>query len=61
MIDGRALIRTGQYLYGDTVGRDSCGIGGVAARDGKPSHEVIQKTVTGLKSLGYTFVAPTAA
>ncbi len=51
MFDGRTLVRTGNYLYGDDVGHDACGIGGVAARDGKPSHEVIQKTVLGLKSV----------
>src|SRR6266404_1334624 len=51
MFDGRTLIRTGKYLYHDDVGHDACGIGGVAARDGKASHEVIQKTVLGLKSV----------
>src|SRR5437588_3140819 len=51
MFDGRTLVRTGNYLYGDDVGHDACGIGGVAARDGTPSHEVIQKTVLGLKSV----------
>jgi glutamate synthase domain-containing protein 2/glutamate synthase domain-containing protein 1/glutamate synthase domain-containing protein 3 len=51
MFDGRELVRTGNYLYRDTVGHDACGIGGVAARDGKPSHEVIHKTVIGLKAV----------
>jgi glutamate synthase (ferredoxin) len=51
MTDGRALIRTGQYLYGDTVGRDACGIGGVAARDGRPSHEVVKKSLLALKNM----------
>jgi glutamate synthase (ferredoxin) len=48
MFDGRPLIRTGNYLYTDDVGHDACGIGGVAARDGKPSHEVLKKTILGL-------------
>ena len=51
MFDGRPLVRTGNYLYQDDVGHDACGIGGVAARDGRPSHEVIQKTVLGLLSV----------
>src|SRR5437763_10314902 len=51
MADGRELIRTGNYLYGDTVGHDACGIGGVAARDGKPSHEVVRKTLLALKNM----------
>src|SRR6516162_8549763 len=51
MFDGRALIRSGNYLYTDDVGHDACGIGGVAAHDGKPSHEVIEKTVLGLKNV----------
>ena len=48
MFDGRPLVRTGAYLYCDDVGHDACGIGGVAAREGTPSHEVIKKTVLGL-------------
>jgi glutamate synthase (ferredoxin) len=51
MFDGRSLIRSGNYLYRDDVGHDACGIGGVAARDGRPAHEVIQKTVLGLISV----------
>jgi glutamate synthase domain-containing protein 1 len=51
MFDGRRLIRTGSYLYRDDVGHDACGIGGVAARDGKPSHEVLKKTVLALKNV----------
>ncbi|MFO0811513.1 MAG: glutamate synthase-related protein [Gemmataceae bacterium] len=51
MFDGRQLIRQRKYLYSDTVGRDACGIGGVAARDGKPTHEVLKKTVLGLRNV----------
>src|SRR6476646_7977965 len=51
MLDGRPLIRTGRYLYRDDVGHDACGIGGVAARDGKPSHEVLKKPVLALKNV----------
>src|SRR5437016_2148085 len=51
MLDGRGLIRTGNYLYQDDVGRDACGIGGVAARDGKPGHEVLRKAVVALKNM----------
>ena len=41
--DGRTIVRTRNLLYRDEVGRDACGIGGVAAREGKPSHEVVVK------------------
>ncbi|HEY1376071.1 MAG TPA: hypothetical protein VGF55_04725, partial [Gemmataceae bacterium] len=51
MFDGRPLLRTGNYLYGDDIGHDACGIGGVAARDGKSSHEVLKKTVLALKNV----------
>ncbi len=51
MFEGSQLVRTGNYLYRDDVGHDACGIGGVAARDGKPSHEVLKKTVLALKNV----------
>ncbi len=51
MYDGLALVRSGQLLYSDDVGRDACGIGGVAARDGKPSAEVVKKAVLALKNM----------
>lgn len=44
-------IRTGKYLYTDDIGSDACGIGGVAAADGKPSREVVEKTMLALKNL----------
>ena len=48
MSDGLSLVRSGELLYTDDVGRDACGIGGVAARDGKPSPEVVQKALMAL-------------
>ncbi|HJZ92761.1 MAG TPA: glutamate synthase-related protein [Gemmataceae bacterium] len=48
---GLALIRSGQLLYTDDVGRDACGIGGVAAKDGKATAEVVRKALTALKAL----------
>src|SRR5262245_66319787 len=48
MIDGRAIIRSRDLLYTDVVGSDACGIGGVAAREGKPSHEVVKKALLAL-------------
>jgi glutamate synthase domain-containing protein 2/glutamate synthase domain-containing protein 1/glutamate synthase domain-containing protein 3 len=53
MVDGRPFIRTGNYLYQDEVGKDACGIGGVAARDGKPSSEVIRKALLGLRNVDH--------
>src|SRR5260370_36609101 len=51
MLDGRPIVRAGNLLYQDEVGRDACGIGGVAAREGKASHEVVSKTVVALKNV----------
>jgi len=51
MIDGLALVRSGELLYTDDVGHDACGIGGVAAKDGKPNPEVVQKSLQALKAL----------
>lgn len=50
-MDGRALVESGALLYSDVVGKDACGIGGVAARDGKPSAEVLRKALTALKAM----------
>lgn len=46
--DGRKILAVRNLLYSDDVGKDSCGIGGIAAAGGKPSHEVVQKAVLGL-------------
>ena len=51
MNEGLALVRSGQLLYTDDVGKDACGIGGVAAKDGNPTAEVIRKALTALKAL----------
>ena len=48
---GLARLRSGELLYTDEVGRDACGIGGIASKDGKPSFEVVQKTLTALKCM----------
>ena len=51
MLDGRAIVRSRNLLYEDEVGHDACGIGGVAAREGKPSHEVVRKALLALKNV----------
>src|ERR1700723_1559451 len=51
MNEGLALVRSGELLYQDDVGHDACGIGGVAARDGKPCSEVIKRTLLALKNV----------
>src|SRR5829696_1058633 len=51
MNEGLALVRSGQLLYTDDVGKDACGIGGIAAKDGKPTTEVVRKALTALKAL----------
>ncbi len=51
MNDAVSLVRSKQLLYQDDVGHDACGIGGVAAKDGKPSREVVLKSLLALKAL----------
>ncbi|HVK08071.1 MAG TPA: glutamate synthase-related protein [Gemmataceae bacterium] len=51
MNQGLALIRSGQLLYTDDVGKDACGIGGVAAKDGKPAAEVVKRALIAIKAL----------
>ncbi len=51
MFDGSAVVRSRNLLYRDDVGHDACGIGGVAAREGKPSHELVRKTLLALKNV----------
>src|SRR5687767_4872855 len=51
MNEGLALVRSGQLLYTDDVGKDACGIGGIAAKDGKPTTEVLRKALTALKAM----------
>ncbi|VTS07207.1 glutamate synthase-related protein [Tuwongella immobilis] len=48
---GLELVRSKRLLYQDEVGSDACGIGGVAAKDGKPSAEVLKKSLLALASL----------
>jgi glutamate synthase domain-containing protein 2/glutamate synthase domain-containing protein 1/glutamate synthase domain-containing protein 3 len=48
---GLERVRRGGLLYTDEVGHDACGIGGVAARDGSPSHEVLKKAVAALTAM----------
>jgi glutamate synthase (ferredoxin) len=48
---GIERVRDGGLLYTDEVGRDACGIGGIAARDGTPSAEVLRKAVIALKCM----------
>jgi glutamate synthase domain-containing protein 2/glutamate synthase domain-containing protein 1/glutamate synthase domain-containing protein 3 len=50
-IAGWERVRSGELLYSDVVGRDACGIGGIAVRDGKPSHEVLRKAVNALNCM----------
>ena len=49
---GLERVRSGNLLYTDEVGHDACGIGGVAARDGKPTAEVLRKAVLALRAMG---------
>ncbi len=51
MTDGWSLVRAGELLYSDAVGKDACGIGGVAAAGGVPSFEVTRKAVNALVAM----------
>ena len=48
---GLERVRTGNLLDTDEVGHDACGIGGIAARDGKPSAELLRKAVGALRAM----------
>ena len=51
MDDRVNLVRSRKLLYQDDVGGDACGIGGVAAKDGKPNAEVVKKALGALIAL----------
>ena len=51
MIDGRVLTDSGALLFTDSVGKDACGIGGIASKDGAASAEVLQRALLALTSL----------
>ena len=51
MIDALQLVKSGQLLYQDAVGRDACGIGGIAGAHGQPSSEVMEKALVALRNL----------
>ena len=51
VLGGLERVRSGELLYTDEVGHDACGIGGVAARDGTPSAEVLRKAVLALRAM----------
>src|SRR5687768_10229456 len=44
-------VETGELMYDDAVGHDACGIGGIAAKDGKPSRLIIEQALEALVSL----------
>jgi glutamate synthase domain-containing protein 2/glutamate synthase domain-containing protein 1/glutamate synthase domain-containing protein 3 len=44
-------VAAGKLMYDDAVGRDACGIGGIAAKDGKPSRKIVEQAIEALKSL----------
>ena len=51
VLGGWQRVRDGGLLYTDDVGHDACGIGGVAAKDGKPCHEVLRKAALALNCM----------
>ncbi len=48
---GRELAESGALLYTDTIGKDACGIGGVASKHGTPAHEVLKKALLALVAM----------
>ena len=48
---GRELAESGALLYTDTIGKDACGIGGVASKHGAPAHEVLKKALLALVAM----------
>jgi glutamate synthase domain-containing protein 2/glutamate synthase domain-containing protein 1/glutamate synthase domain-containing protein 3 len=50
-LGGWDRVSRGELLYTDQVGRDACGIGGIAACDGQPSAEILRKALNALKCM----------
>src|SRR5688500_10909091 len=44
-------VEAGQFMYDDAVGHDACGIGGIAAKDGKATRKIIEQALEALKAL----------
>ncbi|MCY2944584.1 MAG: hypothetical protein DWI28_01065 [Planctomycetota bacterium] len=51
MLDGRLFLNDRDLLYSDTVGKDACGIGGIATNDGKPCRELVDRALIALKAM----------
>lgn len=51
MLDGRLFLNGRDLLYSDTVGKDACGIGGIATNDGKPCRELVDRALMALKAM----------
>jgi glutamate synthase domain-containing protein 2/glutamate synthase domain-containing protein 1/glutamate synthase domain-containing protein 3 len=45
------LVDGGTLLYSDRIGKDACGIGGVASARGTPTHEVLKKALLALVAM----------
>ena len=51
MLDGRLILQDRELLYSDSVGKDACGIGGIATHDGKPCRELVERALLALKAM----------
>ncbi len=51
MFDGRIIVNSRNLLYSDVVGKDACGIGGIATSDSSQHHEVVAKALGALRSM----------
>jgi len=51
MFDGRQIVSSRSLLYTDIVGKDACGIGGIATSDGSQHHEVVAKALGALRAM----------
>lgn len=51
MQDGRLIVKSRDLLYTDVVGKDACGIGGIATGDGSQHHDVVSKALGALRAM----------
>jgi len=51
MLDGRSFLRDRELLYSDMVGKDACGIGGIATNDGKPCRELVERSIIAIRAM----------
>ncbi len=51
LLSMQTRVGAGEFMYDDAIGKDACGIGGIAAKDGKATRKIVEQALEALKSL----------